>query len=352
MKRKILGGLIVGVLCLVMLGTGTSILRLSMPVNVSAATTPGNATVSVHSSLSGVPEGTRSMFAVTVKVESGSLVGGMDGWLNFDSDLFEYAGKQGGLANVVEPVVGSGNSIYISYLDIDGVLADLEFDLAVLTFKLKSNAVQGNSGEFTYTSNECNASNSSDITAAVQSATINVIEEALEVDTGEDEIEIVDFGGLRYLRNIAPDELLEKVLNKFSNKDKIHVFTVENNPVTVTPSTIAATGMKFRLMASDNVTVLDELILVVVGDLGGSGTVLMEDVLLANNHRLEKTNPSSDPDVTLARTLTGIKLMAADIDENGVISTAEVIQINNYRLFKTGNPTFADRDSFAHLRLA
>lgn len=352
MKKRILGGLIAGLLCLIMLGTGASnLLRLSMPVIANASSTPGNATVSIHSNLDSVPEGTKNVFTVTIKVESGSLIGGMDGWLNYDADLFEYVGEKAGLANVVESVVGSDNSIYISYLDINGVLEELDFDLAVLDFKLKSTAVQGDSGEFSYVSNECNASNSDDIMVTAQSTTVTVTDEALELGIDKGELEIMDFEGLRHLRNIAPDEPLEKILNNFSNKDRIHVFTVENDSVTDIPAAIGATGMKFRLMASDNVTVLDELTLIVVGDITGSGTVLMEDVLLANNHRLERANPSSDPEIILTRTLTGIELMAADIDGNGVISTAEVIQINNYRLFKTEDPAFSDRDSFSHLRL-
>ena len=91
---------------------------------------------------------------------------------------------------------------------------------------------------------------------------------------------------------------------------------------TVAANEKVATGMVAQLVVKGKV--VDEVTIVVTGDVNGDGNITVTDMLAIKSHILKKT------------TLTGAAALAADVSGDGGISVTDFIQAKSHILGKSG----------------
>lgn len=116
------------------------------------------------------------------------------------------------------------------------------------------------------------------------------------------------------IKNIQPKtQLLEFKRNIKTNSKTIKVLK-DTNEITNTEK--LATGMKMLL---DNNVYYK---IIVKGDCNGDGQANLQDILLINKHRLNKTQLKNE------------YLTAGDTDEDGKVEIKDILKLNKYRLNK------------------
>lgn len=165
-------------------------------------------------------------------------------------------------------------------------------------------------------------------------------------DANGDEIDWTDYvlGDKLFLEKVAPDESLENLLQQFDNRLRVRGIDDAVIHEIDIPEITAATGMKLELLGYGD-EVLSSALIVVLGDLTGTGTVDMDDIMMVNNHRLYRTMGTATAENFFQGSdarLAGMQFMSADINSNGIINMGVIISVNNYRLYKEGSDPFAD----------
>lgn len=126
--------------------------------------------------------------------------------------------------------------------------------------------------------------------------------------------------GKKYLFLTKPMTKIEMISELEISGDK-KVFSKGTN-TEIENSKKIATGMTIKIENNNNTT---EYIIILKGDINADGNADLNDILLLNKYRLNKT------------TLDKLSLKAADVDENGKADLNDILKVNKYRLGKITN---------------
>ena len=124
---------------------------------------------------------------------------------------------------------------------------------------------------------------------------------------------------LEYIIDLEPNTTLQLFLSKIKNEETmIHVYNLDGNEITET--TKVGTGFVVKYIYED--VVLDELTIIVRGDLTGDGQINNTDYVKLKNYILTKT------------TFNEIEMKAGDLTQSNTIVTTDYVKMKNYILKK------------------
>jgi len=118
----------------------------------------------------------------------------------------------------------------------------------------------------------------------------------------------------KIITGIEPSTKVITVLNNLMPSENIKIYN--KNGGEITGNTLVGTGAKIKLL--NNIGVLDELTVVVYGDVTGSGEVTLLDVTTIYQHYRGKIK------------LTGAEAIAADVDQSGIVTLLDVTYAYQY----------------------
>ncbi|MGN1337145.1 MAG: cadherin-like beta sandwich domain-containing protein [Candidatus Coprovivens sp.] len=124
---------------------------------------------------------------------------------------------------------------------------------------------------------------------------------------------------LEYIIDLEPNTTLQLFLSKIKNEETmIHVYNLDGNEITET--TKVGTGFVVKYIYEG--VVLDELTIIVRGDLTGDGQINNTDYVKLKNYILKKT------------TFNEIEMKAGDLTQSNTIVTTDYVKMKNYILKK------------------
>ena len=121
-----------------------------------------------------------------------------------------------------------------------------------------------------------------------------------------------------YISNIQPGTTIQEIKTHIKT-NAAEVKILNKNSQELTCEEIVGTGMTLQLKLKDKI---QNMILVVRGDINCDAKVTLSDMVSLNKHRLNKTK------------LQKINAMAANVNDDQVVDFKDLIKINKYRLNK------------------
>ena len=110
--------------------------------------------------------------------------------------------------------------------------------------------------------------------------------------------------------------LLCSIASPWGQGYKLEIFNANDQLVSsVTPSTLTATGMKLVLIRTNDNMIMEVYHVVLFGDIDGNGQITMIDSVMVGSY------------VSGTRILSGVFLLAADVDHNGLVNSNDTSTI-------------------------
>lgn len=120
----------------------------------------------------------------------------------------------------------------------------------------------------------------------------------------------------KLINNIELKTTIQDFLNNIDNDNNLlHIYDLDNNEI-LDYTNYVGTGMKIKLETADKI--LDELEIVVLGDIDGDGKCMSSDYRLTKKHIRGQIE------------LTGSKFIAGDINKDKIINDLDYELINKY----------------------